>query len=93
MAGDEQDALVQFAALQFLDRPLLQEYTAARLRDVVHPHWHLVADAMDAESAVRSARAGFRVLSGERRLPPLSRERPPLRLCLPVECLASAEEA
>ena len=94
LTDDERDALVQYAALAFLDRPPLQECTSARLRDEAHPHWHLVADAMDAESAVRSARAAFQIVSGERRLPPAGREhRLPLRLCPPAEGPASAREA
>lgn len=92
LTDDERDALVQYTALGFLDRPVLQEYTSARLRDEADPHWHLVADAMDAESAVRSARAGFQVVRGERRLPPAGRERhAPLRLCRPAE--SPAQEA
>jgi hypothetical protein len=93
LTDDERDALVQYAALGFLDRPALRECTSARLRDEADPHWHLVADAMDAESAVRSVRASFQVVSGERRLPPVGRERrPPLRLCRPAEGAASAQE-
>jgi hypothetical protein len=94
LTDDERDALVQYAALGFLDRPPLQECTAARLRQEAHPHWHLVADAMDAESAVRRARAGFEVVSGERRLPPAGREhRPPLRVYRPADGPASVQEA
>ena len=94
LTDDERDALVQYAALQFLDRSLFQECTSARLRNEAHPHWHLVADAMDAESAVRSVRARFQVVSGERRLPSADRERrPPLRLCRAAEGPTSAQEA
>lgn len=94
LTDDERDALVQYAALAFLDRPPLQGCTAARLRRETDPHWQLVADAMDAESAVRSARGGFQVVSGGRRLPPVDRERrPPLRLCRPAEMSASPREA
>jgi hypothetical protein len=51
---------VYHTALAFLDDPELQKYTAAGLRDEADPFWDRVANAMDAETAVRAARGSLR---------------------------------
>ena len=64
LTNDKRDALVHSTALGFLDSPRLQEYTAGRLRETASLFWALVADAMDAETAVREAREAFHVVTG-----------------------------
>ena len=60
-------------------------YTPEELRKSTDPLFRLAADEMDAETAARSARAGFRVLNGDRRLPPLVAGSADLSVCPPRE--------
>jgi hypothetical protein len=61
LTGDEQERVIHRVALDFLDRPALQERTAARLRENADPFFDRIADAMDAETAARAARGSLRV--------------------------------
>ena len=61
LTDDEQESLAYSTALDCLDDPGLEKYTAATLREESHPLWHKVAAAMDAEIAVRATRDSLRV--------------------------------
>ena len=61
LTDDEQERVIHRVALRYLDRPALQERTAARLRENAEPIYHRIAAAMDAETAARAARSSLRV--------------------------------
>jgi hypothetical protein len=61
LTDDEQEKVVYRTALRFLDKPRLQQYTAARLRENADPIWNRIAAAMDAETAARAARGSLRI--------------------------------